>query len=166
MAIFACFLLELSSHRGQYQRTEIDFISELATKLRLAINVTERVGNDALQAKRVAKVLTKLVALTNVMFGSSGHPAEAQDSLIRDNDQRHQVETVQLADSFQQQNLVPLDTLEVGGSSAADVGFELGGNEIFNAFEDLQTDWDDLDLSSLAQIDDLEALDLMGAFTM
>ncbi|KIX97612.1 uncharacterized protein Z520_06390 [Fonsecaea multimorphosa CBS 102226] len=167
LAIFACFLLELSRHGGQYKRAELDFISELATKLRLAINVTERVGNDALQAKRIAKVLTKLVAITTVMFGPSGHLTQAEDGPMRDNEEpRQQLPPDPLADSFQRHSFTPLDTIQVERSSAADMGFDLDGNGIFNAFEGLPTDWVDLNLYSFTHMDDLGGLDLAGAFTM
>lgn len=174
LTVFACFLLQLSQSKQQYTRLELESLNELAKKLRLAIDVIERVGNDAVQAQKAAKVLAKLVAITNTIYGpsvnitSTGNDnsmqisqepaisgqAQTQQPLPRDSAQQH----------YQQNSY---GTIPPNGTSGLQsLGFDQYSSDIFNAFEDLPADWTTVDMDFLTREDNMVGMNLSNTFTM
>jgi hypothetical protein len=168
-------LLRLSRLKKPYARLDLDVLSELATKLRLAIGVTKRVGNDATQAQKVAKVLTNLVAITNFMHSLSADPT----SLGAGNATKELPEPITSSTSLYGQPPLPrhnqhelqeghlelpdgpfgLPRLERSISHGASLGQY--SSEIFNAFDDLPAEW-----MTLQQDDESGGADILNLFPM
>jgi hypothetical protein len=165
LAVFACFLLELSQSREQNRARDLDFINELATKLRLAIDVTERVGNDALQARRVVGVLTKLITITNTVFRTTQKPPENinGEAVLS---ARHLHSGVGLREYPQGGTSQAIEINQHASFPAtihqgvAGAGLDEYGSEIFTAFDGLTADWNTLDLSTLTPFDSMGQSDV------
>lgn len=74
LVVFGCLLLLLDARNAAspgttHDRATQELVYDLANKLRLAIEVTERVGNGAQTARRVQRILAKLVRTCTMLIG-------------------------------------------------------------------------------------------------